>query len=80
MTRKIDFTAFYLGSMYVPFDVAMSMQKYLAENLITAIVDDKEYNQTEDIRPFNYLWPTCNYPFQTYNSYGQGLLIFRNTL
>ena len=53
MTRKIDFTAFYLGSMYVPFDVAMSMQKYLAENLITAIVDNKEDNQPEDIRLFN---------------------------
>ena len=67
MTNNIDFTASYCGSTYVKFDVAMYMQKYLAENLITAIVYNREDNQSEDISLFNNCWPMRNYPFQTYN-------------
>ena len=70
MTRNIDFTAFYRGSTYVPFDVAMYMQKYLSENLISAVVDKKEDNQPEYIRLFNKCWSTRTYPCQNYNPYG----------
>ena len=52
MIDNIDFKSFYCGSLYVPFDVYMYMQKDSTENLITDIVDNREDDQTEDIRLF----------------------------
>ena len=48
----------------------MYMQKDSTENLITDIVDNREDDQTEDIRLFKNWWPMRDHPFQDYNAYG----------
>ena len=70
MTENIDFIAFYCGSTYVSLDVTMSMQKYIVDNLITNIVDNKEYDQPKYLRQLKQFWNTHTYPCQTYHSYG----------
>ena len=45
MTKNINFTAFYCISKKIPLGVSMSKENELTDNLITAIVDNREDDQ-----------------------------------
>ena len=40
---EFDFTKYYIGATYVPFEAAMSMQRELSNNAIVSIIIDQRY-------------------------------------